>query len=146
MTGRGAAWRGLAGLVFGVCAGALWLGGEGSLRVAQTVEAWSTGRSAAPVYTCPFRRQTGMPCPGCGGTEAFGLGARGHWRAAAVANPLGAFAALAAWALSLAAALTLLGAGGGWLRVVLGVVAVLSPAAFVINGVVWWMSLPLGPR
>ena len=128
MTGRGAAWRGLAGLVFGVCAGALWLGGEGS------------------VYTCPFRRQTGMPCPGCGGTEAFGLGARGHWRAAAVANPLGAFAALAAWALSLAAALTLLGAGGGWLRVVLGVVAVLSPAAFVINGVVWWMSLPLGPR
>ena len=126
MTGRGTAWRGLAGLVFGLCAGALWLGGEGSLRVARTVEAWSTGRSAAPVYTCPFRRQTGMPCPG--------------WALAAVA------AGIAAWALSLAAALTLLGAGGGWLRVVLGVVAVLSPAAFVINGVVWWMSLPLGPR
>ncbi len=144
--GRDGAWRGLAGFVLAVCAGALWLGGDGSLRVARTVEAWSMGRRAAGAYACPFRRQTGMPCPGCGGTEAFGLGARGHWRAAAVANPLGAFAALATWALGLAAALSLLGAGGGWLRTVLAVVAVLAPAAFVINGVVWWMWLPLGPR
>src|SRR5207245_9876017 len=111
-------------------------GGGGALRVARPVEAWSTGRSAAPADTCPFRRQTGMPCPGCGGTEAFGLGAGGHWRAAVVANPLGAFAALAAWALSVAAALTLLGAGGGWLGGVLGVVAGLSAAGFVIHGVV----------
>jgi hypothetical protein len=145
MTRPDAAWRGLAGFVFGVCAGALWLGGEGSLHAARTVEAWSTGRRAAPASACAFRRQTGMPCPGCGGTEAFGLAARGHWRAAAVANPLGAFAGLTAWALGLAAALTFLGAGEGWLRVVLALVAGLSPAAFVINGVVWWMSLPLGP-
>jgi hypothetical protein len=146
MTGRDVAWRGLAGFVLGVCAGALWLGGDGSLRVARTVDAWSAGQRSAPAYACAFRRQTGMPCPGCGGTEAFGLGARGHWRAAAVANPLGAFAALSAWALGLAAALTLLGAGSGWLRTVLALAAVLAPAAFVINGVVWWMSLPLGPR
>lgn len=146
MRGGDLAWRGLAGFVFAVCAGTLWLGGEGSLRVARTVESWSAGRSAPAPYVCAFRRQTGMPCPGCGGTQAFSLGARGAWRAAAVANPLGAFTALGAWALALAAGLTLLGAGTGWLRTVLSVVAVLSPAAFVINGVVWWMSLPLGPR
>jgi len=146
MTGRDAAWRGLAGFVFGVCTGALWLGGEGSLHAVRTVEAWSTGRSAAPTFTCAFRRQTGLPCPGCGGTEAFGLAARGRWRAAALANPLGAFAGLAAWALGLAAALTLLGAGTGWLRMALALAAASLPAALVINGVVWWMSLPLGPR
>jgi len=142
--GNGAAWRGLAAFVFAACGGALGLGGEGSLRAARTLEAWSTGHSAPAAYSCAFRRETGLPCPGCGGTEAFGLAAHGFWRRSALANPLGAFAGLAAWLLGLASALTLVGAGTVWLRAGGALVLALLPAAFVVNAVVWWMSLPPG--
>ena len=144
MSARDAAWRGLAAFVYAVCGGALWLGGAGSLQAAQRIEAVSSGRGAPAPYVCPFRRQTGQPCLGCGGTEAFGDASRGRWGAAAAANPLGAFAALAAWALAAASLLTLTGAGAGWLRRTLTLALVLLPAAFVANGVVWWMSLPPG--
>ena len=61
-----------------------------------------------------------------------------------MANPLGAFAGLAAWVLGVAAALTLVGAGTVWLRAGGALVLALLPAAFVVNAVVWWMSLPPG--
>ena len=93
---------------------------------------------------CPFRQQTGQPCLGCGGTEAFGAASRGRWQAAAAANPLGAFTGLAAWALLAASALTLSGAGAAWLGRTGAVVLALLPAAFVVNAVVWWVSLPPG--
>lgn len=144
MRGPDAAARALGAFVFVVCAGALWLGGAGSLRAAQRIEALSTGRRAPAAFVCSFRRQTGQPCLGCGGTEAFGDAARGRWAEAAAANPLGAFAGLAAWALAAAGLLTASGAGAGWLRRMGALVLVLLPLAFVVNAVVWWMSLPPG--
>jgi hypothetical protein len=144
MTRGGAAWRGVAALVLAVSGGALWLGGAGSLRAAQRLEAWSLGRGEAPAFTCSLRRQTGHPCPGCGGTQAFAEAARGRWRAAAAANPLGAFTGAAAWALAVAAALTLAGAGAGWLRVTGALVLASLPGAFLASAVVWWTSLPPG--
>jgi hypothetical protein len=144
MTGRDAAWRGLAAFVFAVCAGALWLGGAGSLQAAQRLEAASVGTAAPAPYVCSFRRQTGQPCVGCGGTEAFGAASRGRWTAAAAANPLGAFAGLAAWGLAAASLLTLTGAGAAWLRGTGALVIALVPVAFLVNAVVWWMSLPPG--
>jgi hypothetical protein len=139
-----AAWRGLAAFVLAACGGALWLGGAGSLQAAQRIEAVSLGRVAPARFVCPFRQQTGQPCLGCGGTEAFGDASRGRWRAAAIASPLGAFAGLAAWGLAAASLLTLTGAGAGWLRRTGALILVLLPAAFMVNAVVWWMSLPPG--
>ena len=144
MRGGDLAWRGLAAFVLLVCATALGLGGTGSIRAAQTAEALSIGRAVPAPLACSFRRQTGQPCPGCGGTEAFGHAARGRWRAAAAANPLGAFAGLAAWALAAAGTLTAMGAGPGWLRRTGVAVLALLPFAFVVNLAVWWMSLPPG--
>jgi uncharacterized protein DUF2752 len=138
------AWRGLAAFVFAVCAGALWLGGAGSLQAAQRASALSAGRGAPGVFVCSFRRQTGHPCLGCGGTEAFGYASRARWGEAAAANPLGAFAGLAAWGLAASSLLTLTGAGVGWLRRTGAIVLVLLPAAFVANAVVWFISLPPG--
>jgi hypothetical protein len=48
---------------------------------------------------CPFRRLTGLPCPGCGGTHAFVAMAHGQAAAAWAYNPFGvlAFAAGVAW-------------------------------------------------
>lgn len=144
MSGQSGAWRGLALFVLVVCGGALWLGGAGSLQAAQRMEAFSGGRSLSTPHACSFRRQTGQPCLGCGGTEAFEHAARGRWAAAAAANPLGAFAGLAAWGLAIGASLTAIGAGVGWLRRTAAAVLVLLPVVFVVNAVVWWMSLPPG--
>ena len=141
---RDRAWRGLAAFVFAVCGGALWLGGAGSLQAAQRIEALSQGRGSYAPYVCAFRQQTGQPCLGCGGTAAFGEASRGHWTAAAAANPLGAFTGLAAWVLAAASLLTLTGAGAGWLRRAGALTFALLPVAFVVNAVVWWMSLPPG--
>jgi hypothetical protein len=142
---RDQAWRGLAAFVFAVCGGALWLGGAGSLQAAQRVEALSQGRAAPPApYVCSFRKQTGQPCLGCGGTEAFAQASRGHWTAAGAANPLGAFTGLGAWALAVASLLTLTGGGAGWLRRTGALTLALLPVAFVVNAVVWWLSLPPG--
>jgi hypothetical protein len=138
------AWRGVAALVLAVCGGALWLGGAGSLQAAQTVEALSAGRVSRGPFVCSFRRETGHPCLGCGGTEAFGHASRARWGEAAIANPLGAFAGLAAWGLAAGSLLTLGGAGVGWLRRMGTIVLVLLPAAFLANAVVWLISLPPG--
>jgi hypothetical protein len=139
-----AAWRGLAAFVFAVSAGALWLGGAGSLQAAQRVSALASGQVKTAPFVCSFRRQTGQPCVGCGGTEAFGEAARGRWAQAAAANPLGAFAGLAAWALAASSLMTLGGAGAGWLRRVGAGVLVLLPAALVAAVAVWLLSLPPG--
>ena len=143
-TTRDAAWRGLAVFILVASAGLLWLGGAGSLRAAQRMEAFSKGQAAPESFACSFRRRTGQPCPGCGGTEAFGHAAGGRWREAAGANPLGAFAGLAAWALAAAGSLTAMGAGSGWVRRTAAAVIVLLPLAFVVNAAVWWTSLPPG--
>jgi Protein of unknown function (DUF2752) len=37
---------------------------------------------------CPFRRLTGLPCPGCGLTRAFAHLAKGEWSAAVLDHPL----------------------------------------------------------
>ena len=133
-----------AAFVLAGSAGALWLGGGGSLRVARAADAWAAGRSSPEGYVCPFRQSTGHPCLGCGGTEAFELASRGRVREAALANPLGAFAGLAAWALALASVIVLAsGETAGLGRAALGLLA-LFPVAFVVNAVMWWASLPPG--
>jgi len=48
------------------------------------------------LFACPFRAATGLPCLTCGCTHAFAAVARLHFVQAALANPLGAMAALAA--------------------------------------------------
>ena len=94
---------------------------------------------------CAFRQQTGQPCLGCGGTEAFGEASRGHWTAAAAANPLGAFTGLAAWVPGRREPADPDRRGRG-LAAADGSAHVLAllPLAFVVNAVVWWMSLPPG--
>lgn len=139
-----AAWRGLAAFVLLLCAATLWLGGAGSLQAAQKVSALSGGPGTAAPYVCAFKRDTGHPCLGCGGTAAFEHASHGEWTAAAAANPLGAFAGLAAWVLAASSLLTLTGAGTGWLRRTGAALLVLLPAAFLANAFVWFMSLPPG--
>jgi hypothetical protein len=138
MTSR--ATRGLAGMVFAVCLGLLFLG-EGSAAAARTAQGLSTSPTA---QVCSFRARTGAPCMGCGGTEAFGHAARGRFLRAVVANPLGAWTGAAVWALLLASGATLAGAGTRFLRLALLSAAATLPAAFVVNAFAWWASLPPG--
>jgi hypothetical protein len=42
----------------------------------------------ARFIVCPFRRLTGLPCPGCGMTRAFAHLAKGQWSAALRDHPL----------------------------------------------------------
>ena len=140
MTGRAPSLpvRGVSALVFVVCA-ALLARGEGSVAAARTAQGLS-GTPTAEV--CSFRARTGAPCLGCGGTEAFGNAARGRFLRAVVANPLGAWTGAAAWALLVASALTLAGARTDIFRLTLLSLAATLPAAFFVNAVAWWASLP----
>lgn len=132
--------RALPGMIFAACLGLLLLG-EGSADAARRAQ----GLSGSPTaQVCSFRARTGAPCMGCGGTEAFGHAARGRFLRAVVANPLGAWTGAALWALLLASAATLAGAGTQLLRLALLSAAATLPAAFVVNAFAWWASLPPG--
>jgi hypothetical protein len=48
---------------------------------------------------CPFRRLTGLPCPGCGLTRSWVYLAHGWWRESFAAHPFGVVAVVAAVAL-----------------------------------------------
>jgi len=48
---------------------------------------------------CPFRRLTGLPCPGCGLTRSWVYLAHGDWGAALAANPFGLVTVAGAMAL-----------------------------------------------
>lgn len=48
---------------------------------------------------CPFRRLTGLECPGCGSTRAWVHAVHGQWGEALAANPFGLALLLAAVAL-----------------------------------------------
>ena len=132
--------RGLAAMIFAVCAGLLFLG-ESSVAAARRVQGLSNAPSA---QMCSYRARTGAPCMGCGGTEAFGHAARGRFVSAVIANPLGAWSGASVWALVLASGATLAGAGTRSLRLALLSVAATLPAAIVVNGFAWWASLPPG--
>ena len=45
---------------------------------------------------CPFRRLTGLPCPGCGLTRSWVYLAHGQWGDSFAAHPFGVVAVLAA--------------------------------------------------
>jgi hypothetical protein len=45
-------------------------------------------RAHDPGVLCPLRLLTGVPCPACGSTTVFIEAGRGHWAAAAAANPV----------------------------------------------------------
>lgn len=51
---------------------------------------------------CPFRRLTGLPCPGCGMTRCWVHLMHGQWHAAIVANPFGIVAMAAVIGLAVA--------------------------------------------
>lgn len=51
---------------------------------------------------CPFRRLTGLPCPGCGLTRSWVYLAHARWADAVAAHPFGALAAVAALVLVVA--------------------------------------------
>ena len=125
--------------MFAVCAGALWLGGAGSLQAAQRIEALSAGRGTPRAATCaPSAGRRAIRASAAGARRPSAQASRGRWTAAAAANPLGAFTGLAAWVLAAASLLTLAGAGAGWLRRTGALVLALLPVAFVVNAVVWW--------
>ena len=44
---------------------------------------------------CPFRRLTGLPCPGCGLTRSWVYAAHGWWKESFLAHPFGLVAAAA---------------------------------------------------
>ena len=132
--------RGLAAMIFVVC-GALLVLGESSVAAARHAQGL-TGTPSAQV--CSFRARTGAPCLGCGGTEAFGLAARGRFLRAVVANPLGAWSGATVWALLFASGLALATGGTRALRLALLAVIATLPAAFVVNAFAWWASLPPG--
>ena len=130
--------RGACAFVFVVCAILLSLA-EGSVAAARRAQ----GLGADPAAEiCSFRAKTGAPCLGCGGTEAFGHAARGRFARAAVANPLGAWTGAVVWTLLAACGLTFAGAGTALLRAALFGIAVTLPAAFFVNAIAWWTSLP----
>jgi hypothetical protein len=54
---------------------------------------------------CPFRRLTGLPCPGCGLTRSWVYLAHGRWHDGFAAHPFGVVAAVAALALVVAVVL-----------------------------------------
>jgi hypothetical protein len=140
VTGRAPspALRALSALVFVACAALLSLG-ETAAAAARAAQ----GLAGAPTAeVCSFRARTGSPCLGCGGTEAFRHAARGRFRRAAVANPLGAWSGAAAWALLAASFLTFAGARTDIFRLTLFSLAATLPAAFVVNAIAWWTSLP----
>jgi hypothetical protein len=56
---------------------------------------------------CPFRRLTGLPCPGCGLTRSWVYLAHGWWRESLAAHPFGIVAVVAAAALVVAVVVAL---------------------------------------
>jgi len=53
---------------------------------------------------CPFRRLTGLPCPGCGLTRSWVYLVHGWWRESFTAHPFGALLAGAVLALAVGVA------------------------------------------
>ncbi|MCX6398734.1 MAG: DUF2752 domain-containing protein [Propionibacteriales bacterium] len=49
---------------------------------------------------CPFRRLTGLPCPGCGLTRSWVYAAHGWWRESLSSHPFGLFLVVAVGALA----------------------------------------------
>ncbi len=56
---------------------------------------------------CPFRRLTGLPCPGCGLTRSWVYLAHGQWHDGFTAHPFGIVAVAAAVALVVAVVVAL---------------------------------------
>jgi len=89
---------------------------------------------------CSFRRRTGLPCMGCGGTRAFERAARGDVSGALSLNPLGAWTALSAGMLAIGAAAAISTRRERIFVVLLVVVSATAPAAVLGNALRWWLS------
>jgi Protein of unknown function (DUF2752) len=63
------------------------LAGAGGLLAVTALHFWVPPEGARFII-CPFRRLTGLPCPGCGMTRAFAHLAKGEWSAAVRDQPL----------------------------------------------------------
>jgi hypothetical protein len=133
--------RGLAALAL-----ALGLGGALGAGPALVAAGHVRGRLAgAPgPLMCSFRAQTGLPCLGCGGTDALVRAARADFAGAWRSNPLGAWAGAACWTLALCAGWTLATGRGAALKRASAALLVSGPLALAFAFVWWWSSLPPG--
>ncbi len=57
----------------------------------------------ASIVLCPFRRLTGLPCPGCGMTRALNALAHGQWVRALSLHPLSPIVAIGILAMGISA-------------------------------------------
>ncbi len=83
--------RGLAALIAGTLKDrglAIALLAAGALYFA------ASGWGGRPLHRCPFRRLTGLPCPGCGLSRALTLLVRGHWSEAWNLHPFAGYVIL----------------------------------------------------
>lgn len=78
-----------------------------SLAVLGLVTGWIVPVLGVAMPGCQFRRFTGHPCPGCGGTRAGMLLSRGHVIDAFLMNPLVTMLAVAAAVFALYSAVAL---------------------------------------
>jgi hypothetical protein len=72
----------------------------GGIAALVTAAAFPVGHAESGPVLCPFRRLTGLPCPGCGMTRSWIYLTHGDWHAAFAANPFGPLVALAVVALA----------------------------------------------
>ena len=106
----------------------LLLSGEWLLRVVSPAE-------------CAYRRETGRPCIGCGGTRAYGLAVAGQLRAATKMNLLGAFAGMAVWLMTVGSAMSLVTGRQCFMKACAVAVALVAPLALAGGMVIWWRGL-----
>lgn len=135
--------RPLAASILALSLAGLFAGGF-ALDVLRGADPWPGARGRGP-HVCSFRLQTGRPCLGCGGTRALRKMSQGDWRGALAANPLGAFAGLAAWLVAAGALGSTVTGRSSLVKISLGITAALTPAAFVWNGLSWWLWFWSGP-
>lgn len=91
------------------------------------------------IILCPFRALTGYPCPGCGMTRAFSALAHGEPVRAVIYNPLSPVLFLAAIALWMNSAATLLNLHGA--RAALARLRPTTQVSYIFLALmlIWWV-------
>src|SRR5581483_4337441 len=118
----------------------LLVAGAPALDGMRDLVAWSSGQPAG----CAFKAKYGVDCPGCGGTRAFRLAARGEFPSAFRENALGGMVGLGTWILVFASLSSGVTNRGPFLLAPLVLVILLMTVTTVVHSILWWRSLPPG--